>query len=88
MTNRAAYSVRQLAAAWGVSPGHVLALIRCGALLAADMRLPGASRPRYRIAADDADEYFARRQAAAAPAPRVRRRRRLTTIPEHIDAMW
>lgn len=65
-----AWSVRQLAAYWGVSPKKVREMIRRGILQAFDV---GVGRPQLRIT-NDAVREAERRLAVRNPAPSRRRR--------------
>lgn len=66
----------QLAARWKVKPSKVVAWIRGGKLSAFDVSSkPGIGRPRYRVAAEAAEIFEARRAAGpTAPIPRSRKR--------------
>ncbi len=67
--------VPELAARLQVSQDKILGLIAAGQLQAIDVRSPGSSRPRWRIAPDALRQFELARSATAPPAPTPRRRR-------------
>jgi hypothetical protein len=81
---RTKISPPELAALWGKKPSTIIALIRCGALPAIDVSLPGAKRRRYLIDLADIETFTARR-AVVPPckSPRIRRPR--PTDPDYVN---
>jgi len=64
----------ELAKELRIRPDKVLTWIRSGELAAVDVSETIGGRPRWRISADDLDDFLKRRRAQ--PAPKVTRRRR------------
>ena len=69
-----ALSVRELSHRLGIGVHATLTLIDAGEIEAIDVRLPGASRPRYRIPADAIARFIAAKSTR--PTPRATRKRR------------
>ena len=74
-----ALSPAQVAQRFGVSVDHVLRLIDLKELIAIDLRLPGSSRPRWKVLPAALIEFERRRATQPAPAPRRRRPKPETT---------
>lgn len=70
-----AWTVTQVAERYGCKPHLVLKLIAAGELVAIDLRLPGARRPRWKIL-PEALAAFEQRRAAKPQEPVQPRRRR------------
>jgi hypothetical protein len=76
MSEPATFTPPELAARWRVKASKVLGWIRSGELSAFDVSSkPGIGRPRYRVAAEAA-ELFEARRAAGPTAPRSRSKKR------------
>ncbi len=77
------YVPSEIAAHLRVDVHSVLAAIKSGRLRAIDVRRPGASRPRYRITADDLADYR-RLLAVQTPVPRARRRNNMAGVKQYV----
>ena len=83
MTSQRFFSPPVLAKLLGVSADHVLSLIHAGELKASNVTLPGAKRPRYKVAEADVEAFLARR-ASTPPEPTTRRRAKRETLPQFV----
>jgi len=63
----------KVAAALGIKPDRVIALIRSGTVQALDVRRPGSTRPRYRLKLSDVEKVLAVRPDPPRPAIRQRK---------------
>jgi hypothetical protein len=72
-----------LARQWGVDAKKVLGLIAAGELVAVNLAARVDGRPRWRISDEEVTAFLKRRQSRpAAPAPRPRRRRKISEVKE------
>jgi len=78
------YTVKQVSELLAIRQHGVLALIRSGELVAADVAIhTGPSgKPRWRISPDDLESFLARRTRRPDP-PRRRRRRASTAVTQY-----
>jgi len=83
MTSQRFFSPPAVAKLVGVSSDHVLALIHLGEIKASNVTLPGAKRPRYKVAEADLEAFLAKR-ASTPPVPTTRRRARRETLPQFV----
>lgn len=81
MSERAFYTVKQVAALLGLRQHAVLALIKSGAIPSINIALTQTGRPRWRILPSDFEAWVSKRTHQ--PSTPRRRRRKQTTVKQY-----